>query len=114
MAAEVIAVTYEVLSEVSGTVPAERESDLVAAFRELVGRPLPDGLLRTELLSGPDGRWRVQSLWRDRAALDAVRASPRLRRAPALFREIGVEPELTVFEVTVRRHAPADPDLTAP
>lgn len=103
----------EVLSEVSGTVPPEREHELVAAYRELVGRPLPAGLVRTELLSGPDGRWRVQTLWRDRAAFDAVRASPKLRRAPQLFEEIGVQPELTIFEVPVRRYAPGDPGLAA-
>jgi hypothetical protein len=104
-------VAHEILSEVSGTVPPEREHDLVAGYREIVGRPLPVGLIRTELLCGPDGRWRIQSLWRDRAALDAVRASPKLRLAPQLFREIGVEPDLTIFEVPVHRHAPTAPDL---
>jgi hypothetical protein len=109
--AEVIEVAHEVLSEVSGMVAPEREYDLVAGYREVVGRPLPAGLIRTELLRGPDGRWRIQSLWRDRAALDAVRASPKLRLAPQLFKEVGAEPELVIFEVPVRRYAPTDPEV---
>ena len=104
---------HEVLSEVSGTVAPEREETLLAGYREVVGRPLPAGLIRTELLRGSDGRWRIQSLWRDQAALDTVRANPRLRLAPQLFREAGAEPELAVFEVPVRRHAPTDPQAAA-
>ncbi|MDH6575233.1 antibiotic biosynthesis monooxygenase [Kitasatospora sp. MAP5-34] len=90
----------QVLSEVSAVVAAERQAELVTSYRELVAGPLPDGLIRTELLRGPGGRWRVQSLWRDRAALEAVRADPKLTAAPRLFRDVGAEPELTVFQVT--------------
>ena len=54
-----------VLSEVSATVPPDREGEFLAGFEELVSLPRPDGLLRTELLRGPDGEWRVQTLWRD-------------------------------------------------
>ncbi|MDH6125531.1 antibiotic biosynthesis monooxygenase [Kitasatospora sp. GP82] len=90
-----------VLSEVSAVVAAEREADLVDSYRELVAGPLPEGLIRTELLRGPGGRWRVQSLWRDRESLEAVRANPKLAAAPRLFAYVGAEPELTVFQVTV-------------
>ncbi|KJK59991.1 antibiotic biosynthesis monooxygenase [Saccharothrix sp. ST-888] len=92
-----------VLSEVSAVVAAERETELVDSYRELVAGPLPDGLIRTELLRGPGGRWRVQSLWRDRIALEAVRSNPRLAAAPRLFAMIGAEPELTVFQVSVEQ-----------
>ncbi|XUL91629.1 hypothetical protein ACQ86D_37715 [Streptomyces galilaeus] len=101
--------TGQVLSEVSAVVAPEREADLVVAYRELVTRPLPDGLVRTELLSGQDGRWRIQSLWRDRAALDVVRSAPGGPPAPRLFREVGADPELAVFEVKVHRVAPVSP-----
>jgi hypothetical protein len=94
--------TGQVLSEVSAFVLPERVAALVAGYRELLARPLPDGLLRTELLGGEDGRWRIQTLWRDRAALDAMRAGPRPPAAPQLFREVGAEPELAVFDVAVR------------
>ncbi|MEY9969131.1 hypothetical protein ABIA33_007218 [Streptacidiphilus sp. MAP12-16] len=91
--------TGQVLTEVSGVVRTEREADFLAAYRDLVARPLPDGLVRTELLSGPDGRWRIQTLWRDRAALDAMRASLDGPAAPKLFRDAGADPELALFDV---------------
>lgn len=90
-----------VLSEVSAVVAPDREAELVTSYRELVAGPLPDGLIRTELLRGPGGRWRVQSLWRDQAALDAIRSNPKLAAAPRLFTQVGAEPELTVFQLTV-------------
>ncbi|MFJ8041953.1 antibiotic biosynthesis monooxygenase family protein [Kitasatospora sp. NPDC096147] len=99
-----------VLSEVSGVVGPDREAELVTSYRELVAEPLPAGLIRTELLRGPDGRWRVQSLWRDRAALEAVRADPKLAAAPRLFRTVGVEPELTVFQLMAAQAGGPDPD----
>ncbi|WP_019067904.1 hypothetical protein [Streptomyces hokutonensis] len=101
--------TGQVLSEVSAVVAPEREAGFVAAYRELVTRPLPDGLVRTELLRGQDGRWRIQSLWRDRAALDVVRAAPGGPPAPRLFREVGADPALAVFEVEVHRVALVSP-----
>ncbi|MFD0530754.1 antibiotic biosynthesis monooxygenase [Kitasatospora arboriphila] len=77
--------TEQVLSEVGAVVAPEREAELVALYRELVSGPLPEGLVRTELLRGPAGHWRVQSLWRDMAALEAVRNAPeRLGRAEDL------------------------------
>ncbi|MFI5529788.1 hypothetical protein ACIA8O_14735 [Kitasatospora sp. NPDC051853] len=98
----------QVLSEVSGVVGPDREAQLVTSYRELVAGELPRGLIRTELLRGPGGRWRVQSLWRDKASLEAVRADPKLAAAPRLFREVGVEPELTVFQLTAAQVGPPD------
>jgi hypothetical protein len=69
----------EIMTEVSAIVAGERAGDVVAAFAELAQRPLPDGLARTELLEGPGGEWKIQSLWRDRATLDAMRAGPNRR-----------------------------------
>ncbi|GAA4779323.1 hypothetical protein GCM10023329_30600 [Streptomyces sanyensis] len=101
--------TGQVLSEVSAIVAPEREGEFVAAYRALVGGPLPDGVLRTELLSGRDGRWRIQTLWRDRAALEAMRRGPEGPAAPRLFREVGAEPELALFDVEARGAAPHSP-----
>lgn len=92
----------EIMTEVSATVPAERVGAVPAAFAELARRPLPDGLLRTELLAGPDGEWKIQSLWRDQAALDAMRAGSEPPAAPALFRRLGAEPVLRIYGVRAR------------
>ena len=60
---------------------------------------MPDGLLRTELLRGQHGTWTVQSVWRDRAALEAVRTSPEPPAAMELFRRIGADHSHEVFSV---------------
>lgn len=88
----------QILTEVAATVADERTADLQQGYVALQQGPLPDGLLRTELLQGPGGQWRIQTLWRDRAALDAMRSSEE-PAAPRLFRQIGAEPTLTVFTV---------------
>ena len=91
--------TGMVLTEVAAQVVPERVPEVVPAFTALLRAGLPDGLVRTELLEGPDGVWRIQSLWRDQAALDAVRAGPAPPAAPTLFRSLGAEPTLTVLRV---------------
>jgi heme-degrading monooxygenase HmoA len=88
-----------ILTVVSAHVDAERGDDLAEAFRRLVQRPTPDGLLRSELLRGADGRWAVHTLWRDRAALDAMRASTDVPAAPRLFLDVGAEPSLEILEL---------------
>jgi quinol monooxygenase YgiN len=92
----------EIMTEVSATVPGERTDDVLAAFAELTQRPLPEGLLRTELLAGRDGEWKIQSVWRDQAALDAMRAGPEPPAAPALFRRLGAEPVLRIYGLRAR------------
>lgn len=88
-----------VLTEVSATVDEEREAELVRRFQEMTARGAPVGLLRTELLHGPDGQWRIQTLWRDRASLDAMRGGSEPPAAPQLFKEVGAEAALQVYEV---------------
>ncbi|KIQ61882.1 hypothetical protein TR51_21830 [Kitasatospora griseola] len=92
-----------ILTEVGAVVPADRRAALESAYRRLVDGPLPDGLLHTRLLRAEGGHWRIQTLWRDRAALDAMRAQPEPPAAPRLFREAGAEPTLTVLEVVAER-----------
>jgi hypothetical protein len=89
-----------VLTEVRALVHPSRGDDVVAGFRRLLAGPAPDGLLRSELLR-TGGEWRIQTLWRDREALEAMRAGSEEPAAPALFRSVGAEPELTVLEVMV-------------
>jgi quinol monooxygenase YgiN len=95
-----------VLTVLEATVTPERVADLRAAYLA-AGSELPPGLLRSELLCAVnDGtRWRIQSLWASRAALDAMRHSG----TPAgvlMFRAAGAEPTLTVFEVAASLPAP--------
>lgn len=96
----------EIMTEVRAIVPRERAEDVPVAFAALAQRPLPDGLLRTELLAGRDGEWKIQSVWRDQAALDAMRAAAEPPAAPALFRQLGAEPVLRIYDLRAP-HLPA-------
>lgn len=71
----------------------------MAEFEDLLAGGLPEGLLETRLVGDGQGRWAIHSLWRDRAALDAMRASPEPPAAPALFRRFAAEPTLVVMQV---------------
>jgi len=97
-----------ILTDVSATVDPDRESELVAGFQELISGPVPDGLIRTDLLRGVDGRWRIQTVWRDRDALRAMRAASEPPAAPRLFHSVGADPSLQVYEVTLE-HIPSAP-----
>jgi len=95
----------QILTEVSATVDATREMELVTGYREITAGGVPDGLVRSELLRGQDRQWRIQTLWRDRAALEAMRARPEPPAALRLFRMVGAEPSLQVYEVQDRHVA---------
>ena len=86
------------VTEVRAAVDPAREDALLTGFAALVAEELPDGLLRTELLHAGD-EWRIQSLWRDREALAAMRSSTDEPAAPRLFRSVGASPELTILEL---------------
>jgi hypothetical protein len=81
----------QILTSVSAQVDPNRDGELVEGFRALVGGALPDGLVRAELLRGQDGTWRIQSLWRDRAALMAAREAGQRPAALVLFDRVGAE-----------------------
>jgi hypothetical protein len=96
-----------ILTDVSATVDSEKHQQLVAAFQALGAEPMPDGLVRTELLRGREGLWRIQTLWRDREALDAMIASSEVPAARRLFQDVGATSALQVYEV--RAEHPAAP-----
>jgi|GEM_PF-1615956 len=94
----------EVMTVVDATVDQEREHDLLDGFRDLIAGPKPDGLLRSELLRGPEGLWRIQTTWRDRDALVAMRKAGRPPAALALLDRLGAEHTHGVFSVEESYH----------
>ena len=93
-----------VLTEVRALVDPSRHEALVAGFEALLAASPPEGLLRTELLH-VDDEWRIQTLWRDREALVAMRSRTDEPAAPKLFRSVGAHPELTIMEVRASTQA---------
>jgi hypothetical protein len=92
-----------VLTVLEAHVPVERSSILQEGYRSLGIQAKPPGLVSSQLIrSVADATlWRIETAWRDRAALDAMRA----HGTPAgvvLFRNVGAEPSLAVFEVVAQ------------
>ena len=89
-----------VLTVLEAVVPPEHVADLQAAYATAAKGPLPAGLIRSHLLcaSGDGTRWRIESLWTNRGALDAMRQSG-TQVGVRVFRMAGAEPQLAVFDV---------------
>lgn len=89
-----------ILTVLEAKVPPGGAEALRAAYAAAGAEPLPPGLVRTELLQDTReaARWRIQTWWSSREALDAMRSAG----TPAgvlMFRAAGAEPALSVFEV---------------
>jgi quinol monooxygenase YgiN len=97
-----------VLTILEANLEPGRESDLQAAYAAIVasGTPSP-GLVHSELLrdAGDPARWRIQTWWQSRQALEAMRSTG----TPAgvlMFRSAGAEPRLSIFEVVDELRVP--------
>jgi hypothetical protein len=99
------AMDEQILTSVSAAVDPIRDGELVEGFNALLGGALPDGLVRTELLRGQDGTWRIQSLWRDRAALMTARETGERPAALVLFERVGAEHAHEVLTVAASKTA---------
>ena len=97
-----------ILTILDAQVPPGNEAALEEAYEAAAAGPLPTGLVRSQLLrdSRDPTRWRIQTWWASRAALDAMRS----QGTPAgvlMFRAAGAEPTLSVFEVLNELPRPA-------
>jgi heme-degrading monooxygenase HmoA len=90
-----------VLTRVAAVVDPARTDELIEAYRRLLTEAMPDGLEQTMLLRAEGDEWQVVTLWRDRAALDAMRARPEPPAAVALFGSVDAKPVVTVYDVVV-------------
>jgi hypothetical protein len=89
-----------VLTVLEAHIPPGQEVALQAAYDTAATGTLPPGLVRSELVRDAldATRWRIQTWWTSREALDAMRSAG----TPAgvlMFRAAGAEPVLAVFDV---------------
>ncbi|AHG92801.1 Antibiotic biosynthesis monooxygenase (plasmid) [Gemmatirosa kalamazoonensis] len=89
-----------ILTVLEAQLPSGGAEALQAAYAAAGTGPLPPGLVRTELVRDvrDAARWRIQTWWASREALDAMRGTG----TPAgvvMFRAAGAEPALSIFEV---------------
>jgi DNA-binding response OmpR family regulator len=90
---------HHIVTVVEGRVPEERSGVFQAAYATLLTMPIPNGLITTQLLRdmGDSEAWRIETVWRDRESIDAMRAQG-TPLAVKLFRDAGVEPSVSLFE----------------
>ncbi len=89
-----------VMTVLEAQVETDKTSALQEAYQEGI-RQLDAGIVKTFLVqaSREPSTWRILTLWENRAALDAMRASGETPRGVLMFRAAGAEPTLSVFDV---------------
>jgi hypothetical protein len=80
-----------VVTSVDATVDATRETELLEGFRLMNEGTKPDGFIRSELLRGQDGAWRIATTWRDFDSLMALRRSGMPPAALELLDRVGAD-----------------------
>ncbi len=99
-----------VMTILESHVAADKQSVLQAAFEKATAQ-LDAGIEETSLASSSADPtlWRIVTVWRDRNALDAMRASGETPRGVLLFRQAGAEPSLAIFSIV--GHKSLEPSL---
>jgi hypothetical protein len=88
-----------IVTIIDANVASDREQALLDGFRQMNEGRKPPGLLRSELLRGQNGAWRIQTVWRDIEALMSVRNSGEPPAALALLDSLGAEHSHALFTV---------------
>jgi len=96
-----------ILTVLEADLPAGHEAALQAGFAAAGEKGVPAGLVRSELVrdAREPQRWRIQTWWSSREALDAMRSAG----TPAgllMFRAAGAEPALSIFHVVATLPSP--------
>jgi quinol monooxygenase YgiN len=93
-----------VMTILEAQVAPDRIDDLEREYRDGTSQ-LPAEILETFLVrdAREPARYRIVTIWESQAALDAMRASGVTPRGVQIFQAAGASPELTVFDVVVRR-----------
>jgi hypothetical protein len=94
-------VTAMVVTMLEANVPQERQGDLRSAF-DGSGEALPPPIRESFLLRGDGEACRIVTVWTSREALDEYRASVETPGGVLMFRSVGAEPTLTIFDVMSR------------
>ncbi len=78
-----------------------RMAEFESAYARIKDQAKPAGWKRSMLLrdAGEKGLYRISTLWESREALDEMRRNTRVPVAVALFRNMGVEPDVRLFDI---------------
>jgi hypothetical protein len=92
-----------VMTILEAHVPLEKWTDLEAAYKAGT-KHLDEGIVQTFLVRNLRELTicRIITVWESREALEKMRASGETPRGVLMFREVGAEPALSVFEVAAQ------------
>jgi hypothetical protein len=92
-----------VMTVLEARVPQEKWAELEARYGQSI--PLPAQMIETFLVQSTDDPelWRGVSVWRSRAELEAYRRSVDVPGGFLIFRSVGAEPSVSVFDVVTSR-----------
>jgi hypothetical protein len=99
----------QVMSLVRGHVAGEALDEIRTRYAAGVSGDRPPGLEATWLLARSDGSVAVATIWRDRAAIDAMAATGEEPFARRLIREAGGTPTVEFFDVLEGSGTGAEP-----
>lgn len=90
-----------VMTVLEARVPRERWAELERTYREGLGPNVPPQMARSLLVQGARDPevWQLLGFWRSREALDEYRRSVETPGGVLLFRGVGSEPELAIYDV---------------
>lgn len=90
-----------ILTILEAQVAPGEETKLQAAYDTAGVGEVPRGLVRSELLrdTRDPTRWRIQTWWESREALEEMRRATATPAGILMFRAAGAEPSIDVFEV---------------
>ncbi len=103
-----------IMTVLEAHVPTEKWAALEAAFRSGNGH-LPPQMVQSYLVqsTGDPTLWRGISVWRSREALEEYRRSVETPGGILMFQSVGVEPQLSLFEVVTHAVGSAPPSEAA-
>lgn len=89
-----------VITVLQGHVKAENWSAFQIDYQSRI-LELPVQMVQTYLLQNTSDPtlWQIISVWKSREALDEMRSSGETPAGVLMFRNVGVEPELSIFRV---------------
>lgn len=89
-----------VITILEAHVAAENRHVLEDDFKKRIAK-LPHQMIQTFLLQSAADQtlWRIISIWKSREALDEMRNSGETPEGVVMFRNVGAEPELSIFNV---------------
>jgi heme-degrading monooxygenase HmoA len=96
-----------IVTVLEARVDPHRAHDLVSAYSAGTAQ-MPEGLEETFLLRPVGGGdiWQIMTIWRGRAAMEAMRRASATPAGVLFFRAAGAEPLLSTYEVAAHAEGP--------